>query len=155
MRRSKLMVAVAVATVLLAGCGGSNPGPSGSDPGVASAADHLREGRSVYADTCSVCHGNRGQGGIGPSLASVVETWPACRDHIEWISLGSEGWRAAHGDAYGAPGRPLAGGMPGQTELTPEEMRLVAAFERVEYGGQGPDDALADCGVVEPDAATG
>ena len=45
------------------------------------------------------------------------------------------------------PGKPLAGGMPAQSQLTLAETRLVAAFERVEYGGVDAEEALADCGV--------
>lgn len=151
MRTSKL-AAVVVTALLWSGCGGSEAdGPASSaDPTsteAASADELLRQGRSLYGATCSVCHGNRGQGGVGPSLALVAETWPVCADQVEWISLGSEGWRTAHGDTYGATGKPLAGGMPAQSQLTLEETRLVAAFERVEYGGVDAEQALADCGV--------
>lgn len=127
--------------LLAAACGGGED--SGSGP-----PDPLRDGRSLYADTCSVCHGDRGQGGVGPSLETVLQTWPECDAQAEWISLGSEGWRSAHGDSYGAPGRPVKGGMPPQgDQMTEREIRLVAAFERVEYGGQDREAALADCAV--------
>ena len=80
-----------VAGVLGAVCGGTPDGPAA-----------LKAGRGIYGDQCSACHGNRGQGGVGPSMAEVRETWPDCDDHQEWIALGSEGWKAEHGPTYGA-----------------------------------------------------
>lgn len=125
--------------VLLAACGGQT------------SPDPLRQGRSIYADTCSVCHGSSGQGGVGPALGQVVATWPDCADQVEWIGLGSDGWKARHGDTYGATGKPVKGGMPAQGDsLTVAEQRLVAAFERVSYGGMARDDALAACEVEAP-----
>ena len=136
MRRGVSRIVAVAFLVLVAGCSG------GSD------SDALREGRSVYGDVCSACHGSAGQGGVGPALSSVLDTWPDCDDHIEWITLGSEGWRSSHGDTYGAGDRPLKGGMPAQGDaLTQDEIRLVAAFQRVTYGGQPRDEALADCGI--------
>jgi mono/diheme cytochrome c family protein len=139
---SKRAVAVVTALwVVLSACGGS-------ESGGAAGADPLREGRSLYGDACSVCHGPRGEGGVGPSLEAVVETWPDCDSQVEWISLGSEGWRAAYGDTYGASAAPVEGGMPAQgDQMTGAEIRRVAAFERVEYGGQDRAAALADCGI--------
>lgn len=110
--------------------------------------DALRAGRSIYGDTCSVCHGDRGAGGIGPSLEFVIETWPDCDDHVEWVAIGSEGWSARHGDTHGATQKPTLGGMPAhEGRLAPEEIRRVAAFERVEYGGLDEDTAIVECGV--------
>jgi len=98
---------------------------------------------------CSVCHGARGEGSAGPALENLIETWPLCSDQVEWIAVGSEGWRARHGATYGAPDKPVAGGMPAhEDQLTPEEMRRVAAFERAEYGGLDPEAALTQCEVV-------
>lgn len=135
----RLAPAVLALILALTACGN---GDDSADP------DVLREGRSIYGDACSACHGNRGAGGVGPSLESVTETWPECETQVEWITLGSEGWQSAHGDTYGAADKPVAGGMPAQADrLTDAEIRLVAAFERVEYAGQEREAALADCGI--------
>jgi len=81
-------------------------------------------------------------------LSQVRDTWPSCDDHQEWIALGSEGWKAEHGPAYGADNTLITKVMPGQaTSLTPEEIAEVAAFERVEYGGGDPTIELAACGL--------
>ena len=125
--------------IIAVGCGAGEATPAS-----------LRAGRSIYADQCSVCHGNRGQGGVGPSLSEVRETWPDCDDHQEWIALGSEGWKTEHGPTYGADDSPITEVMPGQAEsLTPIEIAMVAAFERVEYGGGDAVAELAACGVPD------
>lgn len=128
---------VAVMIVVGFGCGSSSSTPQA-----------LRDGRSVYADRCSTCHGNRGQGGVAPALSDVRETWPDCVEQQAWIALGSEGWKAEHGPTYGANDAPITDVMPGHAEsLTEVEIASVAAFERVEYGDGEPTVELAACGL--------
>jgi len=125
---------VLVFALLAAGCG-SDSKPEG-----------FSEGRSIYGDKCSVCHGAAGDGGTGPALATVVENWPECSAQVEWISLGSDGWQAEHGGVYGTAEKPVAGGMPAHgTSLTLRELELVAAFVRAQYGGLDPEIALQQC----------
>ena len=132
---------VIVATMIVLGVG---CGPGSATP------EALRIGRGVYADNCSACHGNRGQGGVGPSRSGVRETWPSCDDHQEWIALGSEGWKTTHGPVYGADDAPIENVMPGQAQtLSADQIAAVAAFERVEYGGGDPAAELAACGIAE------
>ena len=108
----------------------------------------LKEGRTVYGNVCSACHGDAGQGGVGPGLAGVVDTFPSCTDQIEWISLGSEKWSQDHGDTYGALDKPVAGGMPSHAQsLTPGEIALVAAWERSTYGGIDDQIAISQCDI--------
>lgn len=117
--------------------------------------DPIRLGRSTYGDICSVCHGKAGEGGVGPALSTVTEVWPFCDDQVEWITLGSEGWKATHGGTYGATAREVKGGMPAHGEsLSEDEIRMVAAFERVQYGGADREATLADCGVATQPAPT-
>lgn len=133
---SRSWILLSLLFVVLAGC---------ADGGQ---SDVFKEGRSIYGDVCSVCHGDRGQGLVGPALDAVLETWPSCDEHVEWVRLGSEGWLETRGDTYGATGKPVDGGMPAHADkLTLEEIRLVAAFQRVAYGGQAEQAALDDCGV--------
>jgi len=111
----------------------------------------LREGRGIYADICSTCHGNRGQGGVGPNLSNVLATWPSCDDQQRWITIGSEGWKAEHGPTYGALDAPITAVMPAHGDrLSGHEIAAVAAFERVQYGGADVTAALADCGLPVP-----
>lgn len=133
----RLWVLGALLLVALTACGGGS-----------GAQGPLAEGKTVYADVCSVCHGPSGEGGVGPALDQVAVTWPACEKHIEWISLGSDGWRAAYGDTYGATDRPVEGGMPAQLgSLLESQMAAAAVFERVTYGGVEEAAALKDCGL--------
>ncbi len=110
----------------------------------------MRAGRDVYGDRCSACHGNRGQGGVAPSLADVLDTWPDCADHQDWISLGSERWKIERGPTYGADDAPVTQVMPEHaTTLTSDEIAAVAAFERVEYGGGDQATELEACGIPD------
>lgn len=90
-------------------------------------------GAEIYLK-CSVCHGARGGGGVGPALAdSVALTFPNEADHIAFVTAGSAGIK---GQPYGDAGRPggqrvAGGGMPAfGTSLTPEEIAAVVKFER-------------------------
>lgn len=137
------VAASTLAAVLLASCGGSS-GDAGP----------LGEGREIYGSRCSACHGNRGQGGIGPAFDTVVATFPACQDQIKWITLGSERWQAEDGPTYGATDKPIEQVMPSmEAVLTSEQIAAVAAFERSQYGGLEADEALAGCGFAVPDTA--
>jgi mono/diheme cytochrome c family protein len=132
-----------VVAMIVIGLIGANCAPE-------STSAELRTGRGVYADTCSSCHGNRGQGGVGPALADVRETWPSCTDHQEWIALGTARWKAEHGPVYGANDTPITKNMPPHADrLTAEEIAAVAAFQRVEYGGGDPAAELVACGLSD------
>ncbi len=112
----------------------------------------LESGRDIYGANCSVCHGPRGEGEIGPSLRDVAATWPTCAAHVEWVELGSDGWVEKYGGSYGATGKPVVGGMPVfMTILEPDEIAAVAAYERVEFGGEDRDATVAECEAVTPD----
>ena len=112
----------------------------------------LDVGKSVYADTCSVCHGARGEGGVGKALDQVAVTFPTCAEQIKWIELGSDGWKEQIGPTYGTQDKEIEGAMPGQFGLLlPDQIAAVAAFERASYGGVVEAEALADCGLsAEP-----
>lgn len=137
-KNSFLLIAVALLMIgSLTACGGT-----------AGSSDPLRSGRDVYGARCSTCHGNRGQGGIGPAFSGVAETFPICDDQIRWITLGSERWKTEVGPVYGATGKSIEKVMPPMAEvLSPEQIASVAAFERSQYGGVEPDVALTDCGI--------
>jgi hypothetical protein len=85
---------------------------------------------------------------VGPALDTVLLTWPTCTAQVEWVEIGSEGWSVRYGDSYGATDKPIQGGMPAHKGiLTLEQIRLVAAFERVTYGGQPEAEAVEDCRI--------
>ncbi len=117
--------------------------------------DYIALGESLYGGTgvagitCAGCHGAGGQGaGPFPAMTGVLTTFGACRDHIEWVSLGSV---AFAGGTYGDTGKAVAGGMPGfSSSLTAEQIAAVSAFERVRFGGGDSETVLIDCGLAEP-----
>ena len=124
--------------------------------GVAStnAVNYVAVGQQVYsgAAACAGCHGANGGGGVGPSFigGALYTTFPTCADHAKWIQLGSAGWQAEVGAAYGAEDTISIGGMPGfQGKLTEEEIMAVVVFERVVFGGGNTEEVLIDCGLLE------
>ena len=124
--------------------------------GVAStnAVNYVAVGQQVYsgAAACAGCHGANGGGGVGPSFigGALYTTFPTCADHAKWIQLGSAGWQAEVGGAYGAEDTISIGGMPGfQGKLTEEELMAVVVFERVVFGGGNTEEVLIDCGLLE------
>lgn len=143
LRRIVIIAALATLATLAAGCGGS-----GSDE----PASPYIEGRTVFGNVCSACHGNAGQGGVGPEMSGVLETFPSCEDHIRWITLGSDRWKAEVGPTYGATDKEVKGGMQelGQ-QLSEDEIVAAAVYERSRFGGIEPEEAEAQCGVAPPD----
>ena len=126
-----------VIVVVVVSCGGTSRSPL------------LADGRVLYTSNgCAACHGSAGEGGAGGPLADVVRTFPQCSEHVEWVELGSQGWVETKGDTYGSAGKPITGEMPSfSPRMTEEEIRTVAAYERVEFGRLEEETVRADCGV--------
>lgn len=128
--------------------------------GIGGGANFIAMGERIYLGgevagvNCAGCHAPSGQGlGTFPALTGVLTTFGACADHVEWVSLATQGFQNAGRATYGDTAKPVgsAGVMPGfASSLSPEQIAAVSAFERVRFGGADPDAALADCGLVEP-----
>jgi mono/diheme cytochrome c family protein len=112
----------------------------------------LAAGRGLYASAgCAGCHGATGGGGVGPAFAdgAVVETFSNYEDHVQWVTLGSEGWAAEVGDTYGDPEKPVRG-FNGQAmpsfggSLSEEEILEVVRYEREVISGFGCEPDLAE-----------
>jgi mono/diheme cytochrome c family protein len=137
----RLVVLLLVLAAGLVACGQA----SGADSRLPA---ELVAGRDVYGRSCALCHGATGQGGAGPSLADVVETFPDCDDHVAWVRRGSAGHLEAVGPTYGDVGREVRGGMPGFGDsLTDDQIAQVVAFQRHRFGGLEAAAALAGCGL--------
>lgn len=124
-------------------CDGS---PYGTDQ-----VDFFSEGQDLYARNCAACHGANGEGGGNfPALrgGAVAAAFPACSDHLQWVTLGSLGWPDP---TYGAAATPVGSSgaqMPAfGSVLTPEELGSVVLYERVAFGELSVPDAEADCGL--------
>lgn len=85
-----------------------------STTGDAAGADaaRLELGESVYASTCSSCHGAQGEGGLGPAFEGIKERYPEAADHLQIVIEGKAQ-------------------MPGfGTSLDSTEIEAVVAYER-------------------------
>jgi hypothetical protein len=133
-------------------CDGSEFTGSGVGGG---GADFIAMGEELYtgAPSCDGCHGAQGGGsGAIPPLTGVTTTFGSCADHIEWVTLGSQGFQAEGRTTYGDTNQAVDGGMPTfGSSLSAEQIASVAAFERVRFGGANPEETLADCGLAEPE----
>lgn len=125
----------------------------------ASFVDFFARGRAEYG-TCAACHGEGGAGaGNFPAFTggSLLRTFPPgqCDAQVQWVTLGTAGWPDP---TYGATGKPVGGSgaqMPGfGGALSDEEIRSVVLYERVQFGGQVLEEAMADCGLTPDSEAT-
>lgn len=151
---------VDVVTGNIVNCDGSEftgqaVGGGGGTDFIALGAD-VYSGAATAAANCAGCHGVDGQGSAAfPALTGVMNTFGSCVDHIEWVRLGSTGWEAQFGNTYGDTNKTVAGGMPGHSALTEEQLAAVVAFERVRFGGAETESVLVDCGLVEDTGGEG
>jgi mono/diheme cytochrome c family protein len=75
-------------------------------------------GASIYAANCATCHGNAGQGGVGPVLAGkVVTDFPDAADQIKVVKNGRGGMPSFGGD------------------LTDRQIAQVVEYTRTDLGG--------------------
>jgi mono/diheme cytochrome c family protein len=58
------LTALLASAALAAGCGGGSSGGSSTPTGGGGSAD----GAQIFAENCATCHGDQGQGGVGPNL---------------------------------------------------------------------------------------
>lgn len=128
---------------------GSSIGGGGSD--FIALGEGLYQGQEIGSVNCAGCHGAQGGGGVGPALNGVLTVFGACSDHIEWVTLGTQGFQAAGRSTYGDSNKTVGGvgTMPPFSSLTDEQIAAVSAFERVRFGGEAPEEALTDCGLAE------
>ena len=144
-----------VITGQVVNCDGTEFTGSGAGGG---GADFIAMGEDVYQNVanCDGCHGAQGEGGVGPGFSGVLTTFGSCSDHIEWVTLGSDGFRGEGRSTYGDTGKPIAGGMPPfGSSLTEEQLSAVVAFERVRFGGADPAETLTDCGLAPEEGEEG
>ncbi len=124
----------------------------GRSTGGSGGAQFIAIGEAQYPG-CAGCHGVNGEGGVGPAFGAINAVFTSCLEHIEWVRLGTNGYREQGITTYGDLGKPVGGGgvMPGFPGLTEEQLASVVAFERIRFGGADPGQTFVDCGLVEPD----
>jgi mono/diheme cytochrome c family protein len=104
---------MAAVSLVAVACGGDSAPATPSDP-------ILAQGQQIYNANCARCHGKGGNGsGVGPKLAGVVANkYPDIADQEAVISGGR-------------------GSMPKfDGQLTPEEITMVARYEREVLGSE-------------------
>ena len=71
-----------------------------NEPSGGSGAARSGPGYDVYLDNCARCHGQDGEGGVGPKLAggAVVEAFPNRADQIRLVEDGEGTMPAFKGD---------------------------------------------------------
>jgi len=107
---------VGLALLVGGACGGDDDeGASGGGDGGGQGGG---SGAEIYSQNCASCHGQGGEGGIGPQLGdgAVAEAFPDIEDQIAVIANGR-------------------GSMPRfDSQLDADQIRAVATFEREELG---------------------
>lgn len=94
-------------------------------------------GATVYAASCAACHGNAGQGLIGPNLADAY--WVHGGSNVAIYSVITEGV--------------LAKGMPGwEASLTAEQRAQLVAYIRSLEGTDPPGAKAPEGDLYAPDA---
>src|SRR5690606_11834838 len=92
----------------------------------------------------------QGQGvGTFPGMGGVQTTFSACTDHIEWVTLGAQGFRESGRDTYGDTNKPVNAMPAFGARLSDEQLRAVVAFERVRFGGASAEETAVACGFAE------
>lgn len=110
-----LSVVVAFTVVATVGVSVAAIGLTESDPG-RSAATQTLDGAEIYSTYCARCHGDGGEGGIGPSLAGVVDTYPDASVQAVVVATGRNA-------------------MPSfRSTLSAEQIDAVVDYERTAFG---------------------
>jgi mono/diheme cytochrome c family protein len=111
---SLVVVLVIGAIILAAGLGDTDSAQLSDDESAESAesGDTRTIGEETYATSCATCHGQQGEGGVGPSFAGIVQRYPDVADHTA-IVIGGRNAMPAFGPS-----------------LTDTQIEAVVAYER-------------------------
>ena len=122
-----------------------------------SAGAQAQEGAALFGQRCAVCHGERGEGGLGPALAGVWQRQAGTARFGYSQALREAGftWDAAHLDRYLAD---PAAAVPGtsmvlQTRAPAERQALIAYMQTLhpKTAGAGPPaQSVASSPTVGP-----
>ena len=97
----------------------------------------LEEGKNIFIKNCAVCHGNEGQGGVGPNMTdNYFVHGPTIQDIFSVVK-------------YGVPEK---GMIAWQTQLNPSSMQKVASFIMTLPGTNPPNQKKAEGKLYEENA---
>ena len=124
-----LAAALLLSTLALFGaCGGGTSGSDDSAGTGSSASDLITRGKSLYAETCAVCHGSDLDGTeTGPTFLSPIYA-PNHHPDESFYAAVADGVQPHHWD-FGA--------MPAQPSVGPDEVEAIIAFIRAEQEAAG------------------
>jgi mono/diheme cytochrome c family protein len=115
----------------------------------ANANDPVTKGGTLFATSCSSCHGSNGEGGVGPQLngGEVLKVWPNIKDHLSWVKTGGAPFVGKTIGAINIPVPPNnvmpAFGTAFGGALTDDQVAQVVCYERVAFGGE--KESLKNC----------
>ena len=116
-------------------------------------ASAIASGRETFATTCAACHGDRGQGVIGPNLTDAA--WLHGGDPVSIYSAIRNGITSDRARIAGSAGMPGWGGQLGETRTRAVTAFLLSIRDTNEGGGREAEgDAYAPAGAAEPEAAS-
>lgn len=90
-------------------------------------AEGIKEGLAIYTGNCAACHGNNGEGGVGPNMTDAY--WIHGGDIASVFKSVKYGW-------------PAKGMKSWQTDLSPVQMKNVASY-LLSLQGTNPANAKA------------
>lgn len=97
--------------------------------------ERLKGGASIYKASCAVCHGDQGQGGVGPNLTDPY-----------WLHGGSIG-DVFKTVKYGVPAK---GMKPWEKDLSPIQIQNVSTYILAMQGNTPPNPKEPQGDFVEP-----
>lgn len=111
-------------------------------------ASAITSGRETFATTCAACHGDRGQGVIGPNLTDGA--WLHGGDPVSIYSAIRNGITSDRARIAGSAGMPGWGGQLGETRTRAVTAFLLSIRDTNEQGGRDAEgDAYAPAGAAE------
>jgi cytochrome c oxidase cbb3-type subunit 3 len=102
-------------------------------------ASGIKDGLEIYKNNCAACHGNNGEGGVGPNMTDAY--WIHGGDIASVFKSIKYGW-------------PAKGMKSWQTDLSPLQMKNVASF-LLSLQGTNPANAKAAEGELYQAVAAG
>lgn len=96
----------------------------------------IENGKSIYAQNCSACHGSAGEGGVGPNLTDPY-----------WIHGGG----IKNIFSVIRNGAPEKGMIPWKSQLSPEQIQQVSSYI-ITLEGTSPENAKAPQGELVAEA---
>jgi len=121
------------------GSGGTTTTKAGGGSSSGSGEDlegDLSEGETAYKAQCASCHGQNGEGGVGPAMNTVKTVFPNAQDQIDWVkekATAASGPYGANNSGNAGKGATV-GAMPKfDGTLSEDQIKSVVKYEREKF----------------------